>query len=99
MLQAERGHAKNTIDAYGGDLDGFATFLAGRGGTPEAADTAAIRAFLARLAKRGAGPRTAARRLSALRQFYRFLIGERSGPTIRPGRSMRRGRPRRCPSC
>jgi integrase/recombinase XerD len=80
MLQAERGHAKNTIDAYGGDLDDFAAFLAPRAGTPETADTAAIRAFLTKLAKRGAGPRTAQRRLSVLRQFHRFLVSERVRP-------------------
>lgn len=76
MLAAERGAAKLTIFAYRNDLDDFAAFLAGAGTTVEGADAAALRRYLARLAGAGMAPRTSARRLSALRQFHKFLFAE-----------------------
>jgi integrase/recombinase XerD len=94
MLSAERGAARNTLDAYRRDLADFEAFLARRGAKVEGADTAAIRAYLARLSAAGFSARTAARRLSALRQFHRFLCGEglrRDDPTTALD-SPRRGR-------
>lgn len=76
MLAAERGAARNTLEAYERDLKAYAGFLSKRGGAPETAGVEDIRAFLGRLARAGMAPRTAARRLSALRQFYRFLLSE-----------------------
>lgn len=76
MLAAERGAAENTLEAYRRDLETFAEFLRPRRRKLEAATAADLRAFLSRLAEAGMAPRTAARRLSALRQFYRFLVGE-----------------------
>ena len=76
MLIAERGAARNTVEAYHRDLADFAAFLAARGKALERADGALIRAYLSGLAAEGAAARTAARRLSALRQFHRFLAGE-----------------------
>jgi integrase/recombinase XerD len=76
MLIAERGAARNTVEAYRRDIADFAAFLARRGEALEAADAALIRAYLGELAARGAEARTAARRLSALRQFHRFLCDE-----------------------
>lgn len=76
MLAAERGAAMNTLEAYRRDLDDFRSFLAGCQATTGAAGAQDIRAYLARLNAQGMAPRTAARRLSALRQFYRFLLGE-----------------------
>jgi integrase/recombinase XerD len=95
MLIAERGAAANTVEAYRRDLADFAGFLAQRGTPVEAADTAALRAYLARLARAGMAPRTAARRLSALRQFHRFLYGEgvRSDDPTAALDSPRQGRP------
>ena len=76
MLAVERGATANTIDSYRRDLQLFAAF-AGRGGVAvEAADGDLLRAFLAAEAAAGRSPRTTARRLSALRQFFRFLYGE-----------------------
>ena len=75
MLAAERGAAANTQEAYRRDLAAFAEFL-GKRRVLEAATADDIRAFLGRLARAGMAPRTAARRLSALRQFYRFLVSE-----------------------
>jgi integrase/recombinase XerD len=76
MLRAERNAAQNTVDAYRRDLDDFAGFLARRSAELPTADAESIRAYLAKLHRAGMAPRTAARRLSAIRQFYRFLIGE-----------------------
>jgi integrase/recombinase XerD len=71
MLAAERGAARLTLSAYRHDLADAAAFL---GGAIEASTTEDLRRYLARLARAGLAPRTAARRLSALRQFYRFLF-------------------------
>jgi integrase/recombinase XerD len=76
MLIAERGAARNTIEAYRRDLADLAAFLARRKLRPQAADTPALRDYLARSTRAGLAPRTTARRLSALRQFHRFLYAE-----------------------
>jgi integrase/recombinase XerD len=84
MLVAERGASRNTLNAYAADLAEFSAFAAGRGQAPAAADEATLRGYLAGLAAAGLGARTAARRLSALRQFHRFLAREgvrRDDPT------------------
>ena len=75
MLTAERGAAPLTVEAYRRDLTDFAAFLAGRGGALATADAGAARAYLSHLATRVA-PGTSARRLSCLRQFFRFLFAE-----------------------
>jgi integrase/recombinase XerD len=74
MLAAERGAAALTLDAYGRDLADFAGFL---GRKPiDSADETDLRRYLARLEEIGLSPRTAARRLSALRQFHKFLLSD-----------------------
>jgi integrase/recombinase XerD len=75
MMAAERGAARNTIAAYRQDLADAAAFLAVRGGLG-GATTDDLRAYLEWLHASGMTARTAARRLSALRQFYRFLLTE-----------------------
>jgi integrase/recombinase XerD len=75
-IVAERGASKNTFDSYGNDLDDFAAFLAKRKIAPERADTETIRDYMSALGRGGLSARTAARRLSALRQFYRHLFAE-----------------------
>ncbi len=76
MLAAERGAARNTLAAYAADLQDFTGFAAARGAAPASADAALLRAYLSALVGRGLAARTQARRLSALRQFYRFLLRE-----------------------
>src|SRR5262247_129430 len=76
MLRAERNAARNTVEAYERDLTDLAGFLARRHADLATADAPALRAYLAALDRAGMAPRTAARRLSAIRQFYRFLVGE-----------------------
>lgn len=73
MMAAERGAARNTLDAYRRDLEDALATLA-----EDAATVApdALRLYLRGLAAQGLSPRTQARRLSALRQFFRFLARE-----------------------
>jgi integrase/recombinase XerD len=77
MLQAERGASKNTLAAYGGDMDHVMGFLARRKQGPLNADADGLRAYLKSLDYVGMTPRTVARRLSVIRQFFRFLLAER----------------------
>ncbi len=76
MLLAERNAAANTLAAYRSDLEDFAGFAARRGEAPAQARVATLRAYLASLSAAGRSARTAARRLSALRRFHRFLLRE-----------------------
>jgi integrase/recombinase XerD len=76
MLAAERGAARLTLAAYANDLTDLAAFLAARGIALEVADAAALHDYLAAAATRRLAPRTLARRLSAIRQFYRFLLSD-----------------------
>ena len=76
MLAAERGLARNSIDAYRRDLACFAAHLAPRRVGLETAETADLRGFMVAQHEAGASARSAARRLSCLRQFYGFLLSE-----------------------
>ncbi len=76
MLAAERGAGKNTLGAYGRDLADFTAYLAAAGRSVATAATGDLRAYLGALSKRGLKPATVARRLSAIRQLYRFLYAE-----------------------
>ncbi len=76
MLSAERGAAANTLESYARDLGDCSRFLGGRDTDLARAGSEDLRAYVAALAAAGRSPRTAARRLSAIRQFYRFLFTE-----------------------
>jgi integrase/recombinase XerD len=76
MLAAERGAAANTLEAYRRDLEDFSAHLAEQGGSVARADSDAIRGYLGRLNERGFSAASVARRLSAIRQLYRFLYAE-----------------------
>ena len=75
-LAAERGSGANTLAAYGRDLADFSRFLRGIGRAVATASTEELRAYLAELSRRGMRAATVARRLSAIRQLYRFLYAE-----------------------
>ncbi|MGQ0671516.1 MAG: site-specific tyrosine recombinase XerD [Hyphomicrobium sp.] len=75
MLASERGAARNTLDAYTRDLEHLADFLRQRGLTLTAATRSDLTAYLQSLASELA-PASRARRLSAMRQLYRFLAAE-----------------------
>ncbi len=77
MLSAEQGAADNTRQAYARDLDDFAAFIATRRLKPLAAvEPADISAYLRAAAEAGLAPASRARRLSAIRQLFKFLAAE-----------------------
>jgi integrase/recombinase XerD len=76
MLAAERGAGANTLSAYRHDLADLAQHLGAAKKSIAGATTDDLRDYLASLAKRGLKPSSVARRLSALRQLYRFLYAE-----------------------
>ena len=75
ILAADRGAGRNTLEAYTRDLDDLAHHLAEKGTTIAAATTADLRTYLGSLARRFKAS-SVARRLSAIRQLYRFLYAE-----------------------
>ncbi len=95
MMAAERAAAVNTLTAYGKDLADAQAFLAARGRDLADAAPADIEAWFADLGVRGLSASTAARRRAAVRQFYRFVIGEgwRGDDPSRRLDAPRRGRP------
>ncbi len=77
MMAAERAAARNTLVAYGKDLADASAWLTARGSDLAQASTAEIEGYFADLSARGLSAATAARRRAAVRQFYRFALGER----------------------
>ncbi len=76
MMSAERGAAPNTLASYRRDLEDYGAFLGARGGSFAEADAATVRAYLSDLDDRGFAASSAARRLSAVKQFHQFLVSE-----------------------
>src|SRR4029077_10471928 len=77
MLAAEQGAGPNTLDAYRRDLTDFSEFLARKGLGFAGAQTQSLRDYLADLDARGFKSSSVARRLSAMRHLFRFLLNER----------------------
>jgi integrase/recombinase XerD len=77
MLAAEQGAGDNTLDAYRRDLEDFSNFLARTGQGFADAGTQALRDYLTDLDSRGFKSSSVARRLSAMRHLFRFLLNER----------------------
>jgi integrase/recombinase XerD len=75
-LAAERGVAANTLEAYERDLNGYIAYLSGIGATVQSAQTRDINTYLTALGAEGQAASSRARRLSAIRQFYKFLLAE-----------------------
>lgn len=76
MMSAERGSAGNTLTSYRSDLEDALAFLRGGGSSLLAATSDDLRGYLGDISARGFAASSQARRLSALRQFYRFLYSE-----------------------
>ncbi len=76
MMSAERGAAANTLASYERDLEDACSFLDSRGVKAIEAGSEDLRAYLAHLSRQGFMASSQARRLSALRQFYKFLYAE-----------------------
>jgi integrase/recombinase XerD len=76
MMSAERGAATNTLTSYEHDLDDLHSFLNGKSVRLTEAASPDLSAYLASLAAQGFKPSSQARRLAAMRQFYKFLYAE-----------------------
>lgn len=76
MLAAERGAAANTLEAYRRDLEDFIEFLQRHGGGVQSVAPSSITAYLQACSQSGLSPASRARRLSAIRQFFRFLTAD-----------------------
>lgn len=76
MQAAERGAGENTLSAYRNDLADLAAHMHAQGGSIAGASTENLREFLSSLSERGFKASSLARRLSAVRQLYRFLYAE-----------------------
>jgi integrase/recombinase XerD len=76
MMSVERAAAKNTLTAYARDLSDATGFLAGKGRDLADASAEVVEAYFTALGARGLSPATASRRRAAVRQFYRFVMGE-----------------------
>ena len=91
MLASERGAAKNTLSAYGRDLEGASADLSGR---LSGADTTNLEQLFAGWS--GLSPASVARKRSALRRFFAFLVAEGIRPDnpalaiagVKPGRPL-----------
>lgn len=76
MMSAERGAAANTLDAYRRDLNDYADFVADRSETLLTCTRESVTAYLEWLYATGLSASSAARRLSAIRQFHKFLCAD-----------------------
>ena len=72
-LSSERNYSENTLKAYATDLGEFLDFLEDRGVSVAGVGTRDVRGYLAKLRASGLGRSTVARRLAAIRSFYRYL--------------------------
>ncbi len=77
MMAAERRAARSTLEAYRRDLRYFEAYAVRKGVAVERTDAQLIETYLASLAAESLSPRTQARQLSAIRQFYHFLASEK----------------------
>jgi integrase/recombinase XerD len=76
MMAAERGASLNTLEAYRRDLLDFTGFAMHRKQGLVDVDTETVKAYLEKVRKAGYATSTSARRLSSLKQFYKFLFSE-----------------------
>ena len=77
MMIAERGSSPKTVEAYRRDLDDLTAFLAVKGIVLQKAKRDDLKGYMKQLAENGLSPKTQARRLAAVREFYRFLFSEK----------------------
>ncbi|WP_206830978.1 site-specific tyrosine recombinase XerD [Alicyclobacillus fructus] len=75
-VRLERGLSENTAVSYARDLADFSAYLAREERTWADADRTLVLRYLSDLKRRGMKAATIARRMSALRAFFRFLVRE-----------------------
>ncbi|RPI08309.1 MAG: site-specific tyrosine recombinase XerD [Zetaproteobacteria bacterium] len=76
-LVVERGLRQNSLEAYQGDLTRYLTYLRDRRRNPTSLDRTEVPRYLLALRDAGLSPRSVGRHLSAIRQFHRFLVGQK----------------------
>src|SRR5436853_734002 len=76
-LRVERRLADHTLESYARDLVALAAYAAGAGRAVDALDRGALEAFVREQRNSGLSPRSVARRVAAVRGFYRFLVLDR----------------------
>jgi integrase/recombinase XerD len=76
MMSVERGATKNTIEAYRRDLADYSGYLLGHNETLLTAGREAVTAYIDSIKRSGLSAASSARRLSAIRQFHRFLCAD-----------------------
>jgi integrase/recombinase XerD len=77
MLAAEQGAGENTLQAYRRDIEDLSAFLSRSQQNFETVQTEKLRDYLGDLDTRGFKSSSVARRLSAMRHLFRFLLNER----------------------
>ena len=75
MMSAERGASANTLEAYGRDVEEFLTYCGGLALKEISRDD--VGDFVQYLGRVGRSPKTVARKLSAVREFFKFLYTEK----------------------
>jgi integrase/recombinase XerD len=95
MLAVERGASPRTVESYRSDLTSFEKLVVKQGEISSETSTETVRRFMASMGSVGMAPTTMSRRLSALRQYFGFLVAEgiRSDDPTASVDSPRRGRP------
>ncbi|MGV3490676.1 MAG: site-specific tyrosine recombinase XerD [Devosia sp.] len=76
MMVAERGAARNTVDAYRRDLSAYCDWLGRKQVSPVAAGREHVTGYVAFLDAQGIAASSSARKLSAIRQFHKFLTAD-----------------------
>lgn len=75
MMSSERGASANTLEAYGRDVEEFLTYCGGLALKEISCDD--VGDFVQYLGREGRSPKTVARKLSAVREFFKFLYTEK----------------------
>ena len=75
-LRVEKGLSENSVQAYLSDLRQFQEFLQQRGRSLEKTDAAEVELYLKHLADQNLAPRSRARKISALKNFFVYLVEE-----------------------
>ena len=93
MMAVERAAARNTLTAYGRDLADARDFLKSQGTDLDRTGAEQVEAYFLDLGVRGLSSATASRRRAAVRQFYRFVLGEGWRDALTRSASARRPSP------
>src|ERR1051326_5079784 len=85
-LRVERRLSPNTLESYARDLTALGEFAAGRERAIESLDRQSLEAFVRQQRNHGLSPRSVARRVAAVRSFYKFLVLDKRSEERRVGK-------------